>query len=72
VVDPDAFTAGGAGGGGGAGGTQCKDVALILPDYCIRLAILDFDEFPSGPEEQLALIRFRLKRSVPSTWNRRR
>jgi len=27
--------------------------------------VLDFDAFPSDPKEQLALIRFRLKRSVP-------
>jgi len=42
-----------------------RDVALILPDYATRIAVLDFDEFPSDPKEQLALVRFRLKRSVP-------
>jgi type IV pilus assembly protein PilM len=65
VVDPDAFTAAVRAVAGPQAARKRKDVALILPDYCIRLAILDFDEFPSGPEEQLALIRFRLKRSVP-------
>lgn len=39
--------------------------ALILPDYCARVAVLDFDSFPSGAEEQLALVRFRMKKSVP-------
>jgi len=42
-----------------------KDVALILPDYCTRTSVLDFDSFPSDTKEQLALIRFRSKRSVP-------
>jgi len=42
-----------------------NDVALILPDYCTRTAVLDFDSFPSDVKEQLALIRFRSKRSVP-------
>ncbi len=42
-----------------------RDAALILPDFCARIAVLDFDEFPSDPKEQLSLVRFRLKRSVP-------
>jgi type IV pilus assembly protein PilM len=40
-------------------------VALILPDYCTRMAVLDFDNFPSDPKEQSSLVRFRMKRSVP-------
>jgi type IV pilus assembly protein PilM len=40
-------------------------VALILPDYCARTSVLDFDGFPSDPREQLSLVRFRVKRSVP-------
>jgi type IV pilus assembly protein PilM len=50
-------------------GTQAarkrKDVALILPDFSARISVLDFDNFPSDAKEQAALIRFRLKRSVP-------
>lgn len=42
-----------------------KDVALILPDYCVRMAVLDFDNFPSDAKEQASLVRFRVKRSVP-------
>jgi type IV pilus assembly protein PilM len=42
-----------------------KDVALILPDFSARISVLDFDSFPSDSREQAALIRFRLKRSVP-------
>jgi type IV pilus assembly protein PilM len=48
-----------------ANGNKRRPAALILPDSCARLALLDFDNFPRKAEEQLALIRFRLKRSVP-------
>jgi type IV pilus assembly protein PilM len=47
------------------GSRKRRDVALILPDYATRIAVLDFDEFPSDAKEQLSLVRFRLKRSVP-------
>src|SRR3981081_2150197 len=43
-----------------------KDVALILPDYFARIAVLDFDHLPTHPKEHSSLIRFRLKRSGPS------
>ena len=38
---------------------------LILPDYSARLSVLDFDSFPEKAEDQAALIRFRIRRSVP-------
>ncbi len=38
---------------------------MILPDFCTRIAVLDFDGFPADAKEQDALIRFRLKRAVP-------
>ncbi len=42
-----------------------RDAALIIPDYCTRIAVLDFDDFPSDSKEQLPLVRFRMKKSVP-------
>jgi len=48
-----------------ANGHRKRRAALILPDYCARVAVLDFDTFPSDLEEQQALVRFRLKKSVP-------
>lgn len=39
--------------------------ALIIPDYAVRMAILDFEQFPNGEEERLALLRFRLRKTVP-------
>ncbi len=46
-------------------GYRKRRAALILPDYCARVTVLDFDSFPDAPEERLALVRFRLKKSVP-------
>ncbi len=48
-----------------ANGHRKRRAALILPDYCGRVAVLDFDAFPNNPEEQSALVRFRMKKSVP-------
>ena len=48
-----------------ANGNRKRRAALILPDYCARVAVLDFDSFPAGHEEQQALVRFRIKKSVP-------
>jgi type IV pilus assembly protein PilM len=39
--------------------------ALLLPDYAARVAVLDFDTFPSDPGEQIQLVKFRIKRIVP-------
>jgi type IV pilus assembly protein PilM len=40
-------------------------VAVVIPDYAVRMAILDFEEFPPGETERLALLRFRLRKTVP-------
>src|SRR5262245_55130477 len=42
-----------------------RDAALILPDYCARVVVLDFESFPADKTEQLSLVRFRLKKTVP-------
>lgn len=49
----------------GNGPGRRRRVALILPDYCTRIAVLDFDAFPGTVEEQEHLVRFRMKKSVP-------
>src|SRR3979411_991210 len=48
-----------------ANGNRKRRAALILPDYSARVAVLDFDAFPNVAEEQRALVRFRMKKSVP-------
>jgi type IV pilus assembly protein PilM len=65
VVDPDDFSAAVRALAGTQSARRRKDVALILPDFSARISVLDFDSFPSDAKEQGALIRFRLKRSVP-------
>jgi type IV pilus assembly protein PilM len=46
-------------------GARRRPAALILPDYAVRVSLLDFDSFPSSPEEQLPLVRFRVKKTIP-------
>lgn len=52
----------GALGGMGAGS---KDVIAVLPDAAIRVLLLEFDALPSKPQESEAVVRFRLKKSLP-------
>jgi len=47
------------------GNRRRRDIALILPDNCARVAVLDFDSFPADAKEQVSLVRFRMKKSVP-------
>jgi len=49
----------------GDGSRKRRRAALILPDYAVRVSVLDFDNFPTDTREQASLVRFRLKRSVP-------
>ncbi len=41
------------------------DMALLVPDPVVRVFILSFETFPRNQEEGLALLRWRLKKSVP-------
>ena len=65
VADPEEFAHAVRALAGTQAARKRKEVALILPDFSSRIAVLDFDSFPSEPKEQLALVKFRLKRSVP-------
>src|SRR5579863_5365879 len=42
-----------------------RGATLILPDNCVRIAVLDFDTLPQKEEERRPLINFRLRKSVP-------
>ena len=64
VRNEEAFTAA-VNAAAGPGPGRKRRVALILPDYCTRIAVLDFDAFPGAVEEQEHLVRFRMKKSVP-------
>lgn len=65
IVRPDAVLAQIRALAPGDGGRKRRRAALILPDYAIRVTVLDFDDFPFDVKEQTSLVRFRLKRSVP-------
>ncbi|MGA2116150.1 MAG: hypothetical protein ABSH56_15530 [Bryobacteraceae bacterium] len=65
VIEPGRFAEAVKALAGRGSGRKRRDVALILPDFSTRIAVLDFDSFPAKAEEQAALVRFRMKRSVP-------
>jgi type IV pilus assembly protein PilM len=65
LIDEDEFARAVRSVVGSEPGRKRRSVALLLPDYCTRIAVLDFDSFPGDAKEQASLIRFRLKRSVP-------
>lgn len=44
---------------------RSRDVIAILPDTAVRVVLLDFDTLPAKPEEAEAVVRFRLKKSLP-------
>ena len=46
-----------------AGGS--RDVTVILPDNAVRVTLLDFDALPEKQQEADAVVRFRLKKSLP-------
>jgi type IV pilus assembly protein PilM len=48
-----------------AGKKKRRRAAILLPDAAARVAVLDFDVFPDSPAEQLPLVRFRVKRTIP-------
>jgi type IV pilus assembly protein PilM len=65
VLRPDEFAAHIAALTPASAGRKRRRTALILPDFSARVTVLDFDSFPSKPEEQLPLVRFRVKKTVP-------
>ena len=46
-------------------GAKRRPAAMILPDYVARVSLIDFDSFPATPEEQVPLVRFRVKKTIP-------
>lgn len=65
VLQPDALAAAVRAAIPPNGTRKRRGAVLILPDYCARVAVLDFDSFPADVKEQQSLIRFRMKKSVP-------
>jgi type IV pilus assembly protein PilM len=46
-------------------GRKQRRAALILPDHSARVSVLEFDRFPEKADEQLPLLKFRLKKTLP-------
>jgi type IV pilus assembly protein PilM len=65
VLNPDAFRAALARLAPSPAKGRKPTAALVLPDYAVRMAILDFDEWPDDPAQRSSLVRFRLRKSVP-------
>jgi type IV pilus assembly protein PilM len=42
-----------------------RRAVVILPDFAVRVSVLDFDAFPSEPAQQLSLVKFRIRKSLP-------
>ncbi len=65
VLQADALTGRARSIAPGNGNRKLRRATLILPDYSARVSVLDFDSFPSDHAEQLSLVRFRIKKTVP-------
>lgn len=50
---------------GGRAARKRGRAVVILPDFAARVSVLHFDQLPGNHEEQLSLVRFRMKKSVP-------
>ena len=44
---------------------KAKDIIAIIPDAAARVLLLDFENLPTKTEEASAIIRFRVKKSLP-------
>src|ERR1019366_7362141 len=53
----------------GSVGERSRDVIAILPDTSVRVVLLDFETLPSKRDEAEAVVRFRLKKSLPFDLN---
>src|SRR5271168_2220429 len=49
----------------GSVGGRSHDVIAILPDTAVRVVLLDFEALPAKRDEAEAVVRFRLKKSLP-------
>ena len=65
LLRPEAFAASVASIAPVSGKNKRRRAALILPDFAARVQVLDFDAFPSATEEQVSLIKFRVRKTVP-------
>ena len=53
IVDPDEFAMSVRAVAGAQAARKRRDVTLILPDFSARVAVLDFDSFPSDARSSI-------------------
>ncbi|MBN1939371.1 MAG: hypothetical protein JW843_07285 [Candidatus Aminicenantes bacterium] len=46
------------------GGTE-GPAALLLPETCVKTALLSFESLPAGPEEREKVVRWKLQKTLP-------
>jgi type IV pilus assembly protein PilM len=46
-------------------GGRARDLIAVLPDAAVRVVLLDFESLPGNRQEAEAVVRFRLKKSLP-------
>lgn len=46
-------------------GGRSRDVVVIIPDAAVRVMLLDFETLPEDQAEAAAIVRFRLRKSLP-------
>ncbi len=46
-------------------GGRSRDLTAVLPDAAVRVVLLDFDTLPEKRQDADAVVRFRLKKSLP-------
>lgn len=46
-------------------GPRTRTVTLVVPDAVVRVFVLDYDGFPTKPEEAFPVLRVRLRKMVP-------
>ncbi len=46
-------------------GGRGRDLCLVIPDATTRVMLMDFESLPESPQEADAVVRFRLKKSLP-------
>ena len=44
---------------------RARDICLVIPDATTRVMLLDFESFPEKQQDADAVVRFRLKKSLP-------
>lgn len=65
IIDHEAFAGAVARLVPAASGRARRGCTLIVPDNSLRLSVIDFDTLPDKEEDRIALIKFRMRKTLP-------